>query len=427
MNVARSRGYLRLTRLALLALLLSIASCSDNGHAIDGSPSPCGPFGMELPTSEFHEYYLEWTPDGAQIAFNYAPASMPDGRENSKSAIWLVDVDNPRLRMVVDANPGYLLPYGFHADVSPDGTRIVYATCEFPSEGLRGYGENSERSAYRYEIAVINLDGAEQQRLTKNTYRDHYPVWSPDGSRIAFIANPSNPAALSRRGYWKSIVLNTMSVDGSDVRQAVVSVASALAYAPPVWSPNGQHMAFVSHYGSGDILFTVRADGSELMKIGTVENMTNLRRGDLSMVVLPTWSPDGERLAFALADVEGELGGIYTARPDGTDLLQVAEPLGNVSQVLWSPDGSEILVVADQELFLIQPDGSGLNAMELAIPATAWRIAAWSPDSTRIAFHDPFSTPLVYTVARDGTDLRSLVTVDDDGNLAPANPPEETQ
>ena len=102
---------------------------------------------------------------------------------------------------------GLPLLYGFHADMSPDGRRVVYSTCEFPERDVR-YAV--DREDYHYDIAVINLDGTEQQRLTENTYLDHYPVWSPDGSRIAFIANPPRKDYF----YEEGARLYTMATNG---------------------------------------------------------------------------------------------------------------------------------------------------------------------------------------------------------------------
>ena len=152
--------------------------------------------------------------------------------------------------------------------------------------------------------------------------------------------------------------------------------------------------------------------------------------------VVSSWSPEGEYLAFAMADEERKIAGIYTARRDGTDLTQVLAPQRpewNVSLVIWSPDGSELLVGSDSLFFIVRRDGSNVRRVKLATPLDRpWRVGAWSPDGTRVAIYvpgDPYDNipPVLYTVARDGTDLRSLVTIDADGNLAPANPPQESQ
>ena len=104
----------------------------------------------------------------------------------------MVDADGTQVHRIVDANPGDIFEYGYYADMSPDGTKIVYSTCEFPTEGEVTY---SERENYNYEIAVINLDGTGQRRLTENRTFEHYPVWSPDGSRIAYLSG--DPALMN--------------------------------------------------------------------------------------------------------------------------------------------------------------------------------------------------------------------------------------
>ena len=73
--------------------------------------------------------------------------------------IWAVGADGSQLRLIVDANPVDTFTYGFYANVSPDGTRIVYATCEFLTENIPLASYDTERRKYHYEIAVINLDG----------------------------------------------------------------------------------------------------------------------------------------------------------------------------------------------------------------------------------------------------------------------------
>ena len=87
-------------------------------------------------------------------------------------------------------------------------------------------------------------------------------------------------------------------------------------------------MAFLAAY-EGGFLYTIRSDGTEWTRVA---GPVVIAVPDLSVKsakyywktpVLPAWSPDGELLAFVMADEEGEPVGVYTVRPDGADLILV--------------------------------------------------------------------------------------------------------
>ena len=114
-----------------------------------------------------HGRFVEWTPQGSHIVFD-------DG-----SRVMMVDLEGTRLDTVVDANPGHWynddanpplwFDYGFHADLSPDGTRIVYSSCEYPTGDIDTSAADwrSERRKYNYEIASVALDGSAPSALPK--------------------------------------------------------------------------------------------------------------------------------------------------------------------------------------------------------------------------------------------------------------------
>ena len=360
--------------------------------------------------------------------------------------ILALDIAGAQVREVADVDADshysgsyggfYRFAYGFYADVSPDGSRVVYSTCEYvldePGGGMYSEG---------YEIAMVNIDGTDKKRLTNNERFDHYPVWSPDGTRVAIVANTSMiHEVLPFEDDMKLVIISPDAPAASQPHDTT----SWVALYPPVWSPDGQRLAFIADEGGIDDgingLYVIGSDGAGLTRIGAT-------------TAAATWSPDGEELAFASLD--GETPIIYAVRPDGTgrrtvwrgespptsiSLWSSRDP-SRVSQVSWSPDGSELLFLAgeaylfdklrliDTEFrnraayllnaaYLVRSDGTGLRSLAPGLPSTR---AAWSPDGSRIAIYHP--AHLLATVARDGTDLRFLMGLGKEGRFQALNPP----
>ena len=325
-------------------------------------------------------------------------------------------------------NSTYRFDYGSYADVSPDGSRIVYSTCEYVLDEPEGamYSEG-------YEIVTVNIDGTDRKRLTNNERFDHYPVWSPDGTQVAIVANTSGEFA---GGDFMKLVIISPDVPGRDINRFLTTRRVALY--PPVWSPDGQRLAFIADEGEID-------DGIDGLYVIGSNSAGQTRIGETTAAA--AWSPDGEELAFA--SIDGDAPIIYAVRPDGTGLRTVwrgespptsispwpsREP-SRVSQVSWSPDGSELLFLAGEvffpnavypsnvgvladEAYLVRSDGTDLRRLAPSIPSTR---AAWSPDGSRIALYQPGRH--IVSISRDGTDLRFLMIVDEEGPPHPLNPP----
>ena len=416
-----------LARLAVVALLpLAAYGCGQggpppwqDGQYTEGAPDPCGFW--ELAHRDRYEHFIHWPQDGSHLVFNI------------DASTWTLDVEGAKLQQVADtveADDRYAhAHFGHYADVSPDGSRIVYSTCEYRLDG--------------YELAAVRVDGTDKRRLTVDGYFDHYPVWSPDGKQIAFVrqqlyADPTRDGPNFLDYYpifdseLPSVKLTILRAEKGvldallrrgDVRR--LEATSRLALYPPVWSPDGDYLAFIANEGERRryryrgkfayrytrVLHTVRADGSQLARIGET-------------TALPTWSPDGDELAYATVDGEvPALYAVYAVRPDGTGRRLVwsggaDDGFAPISQVLWSPDGSDILFFSN-ESYLVRPDGSGLRRLGIPRHVPDAR-AAWSPDGSRIAIY--FPNLQIVTVSRDGTELVVHAEAANIGTLPPKPP-----
>ncbi len=275
------------------------------------------------------------------------------------------------------------------AGVAVVGARLLSPTPALPRGDAAVIAFSSdEGDLSRGDIYTVRADGSDLHQLTNassDNGSDQAPVWSPDGTRIAF------------RSYRESKnSVEVMDAGGANRTVLWSSGAGRDPYCAEhddlAWSPDGQTVAFAAHEacpGQPD-LFAAAADGStparRLLAAGT--------NG-----VFPRFSPDGRRIAFLGSEGAGA-GSLYVAEvesagadPRGLQARRIGPDLeySAVDQWFpphWSPDGTELALAvgpfADTgDIVVVKADGSGqrLLATDQAFNPT------WSPDGKRIAFH----------------------------------------
>ena len=154
---------------------------------------------------------------------------------------------------------------------------------------------------------------------------------------------------------------------------------------------------------------------------------TRLRRLTYGSIDLePSWSSDGQLIAFLRIDPKTHQSGIWVVRPDGSGRRRILSSLRNVTDPVWSPVAARVLVTDGRRLLVVAADGSGLRALAtLSADSTGARIDPepdWSPDGGKVVFDQmrPGSDGRsdIWLVEANGSGLRRL-TVSPGSDFSP--------
>ena len=219
---------------------------------------------------------------------------------------------------------------------------------------------------------------ASAARLPVLASHDWWPVFSPNGKRVAFT---------NVNGQGRVFTLEV--ADAATHR--VTTLAHGSYQLLPSWSPDSTRLA----YQSGGRVWTIGVDGAGRREVhpggapawsstGTLAYVAGgtLRAGAqvlaTQVIGRPAWSPDGGALAFARSD------GIHVVPLDGAE-QKVASSVQEPRSVAWSPDGARIAFADDASVFVVAANGSSAP-QRVAGPFADLGPLSWAPAGDALAY-----------------------------------------
>ncbi|MBL7152302.1 MAG: PD40 domain-containing protein [Phycisphaerae bacterium] len=241
-------------------------------------------------------------------------------------------------------------------------------------------------------------------RLTDDVREEHAPVWSPDGSKIAYVSCPEGE-------YIGELHVLDLAAGSVDIIYDYVSWSRGLHWV-------GDYIAFLKREepyvpGAGDNdVWKIKEDGTGLQQI-TFTETNGIDRGNDGVGTTGVFalSPDGSKLAFVANHGNGWYDP-YVCNADGSDGYVLLQNLPHCFYIKWNADGSKVYYAGGgdhhlpQTMYRSNPDGSGDETITGGLPQMT--DFSFSPDGSTVGvitgiFHRPCKSCPVDQIDRNLT------------------------
>jgi eukaryotic-like serine/threonine-protein kinase len=331
----------------------------------DATPKPYSPAPFP-PGSHFNNPSIAFAPDGKSIAIGVA-------FEGRGETTWLLPWPPGPARPLFP----HVLPFANTPQISwlPDSRHLIFA---------------DSNSGHHYELFMADVQSGAWWPMYKQDRPALQPSVSPDGTRLAYQSNLSHADVIA------------VPLGGGPVRTVLGSSRTEqMADASPV-AP--QIVYVTDRRGAQEIWIDSTAEGWDRPLI---QSGTRLDGSTADTFLDPVFSPDGQRVAFAAKSGGGRVH-VYTTFVSGGTPVRATNIDGLEDAPAWSPDGNWIafghVVGTDFLLGKVRP-GSGEKPIDLGhIGGNS--VPAWSPTGEWIAVHDEQGKPMLFSP--DGKPPRPL-------------------
>jgi serine/threonine protein kinase len=321
---------------------------------------------LPIPLTEFGSPGL--SNDGNWAAF---PAADANGRWD----IYYMNTVSGESRCITSDSSMYMQ----HADISPDGSQIVY---------------DRANAAMHPEIAIVSSVGGQSKKVVDDGV---YPRWRPDGQRIGYVRWKSYGSQSGKAEFW------TIKPNGNDNRRELVDSISneAESFA---WSPDGRSICWIRY---------VSEQCKEVMVYTLSTGRARQVTFDKKDITDVCWVPNG-RIIFA-SNRSGNFN-LWMVPASGGSVTQITKGAGPDHSMEISSDGTKLLYCQRQyfgHIWIAGTDGSNPHQITFD-DALLWRVN-FTPDGRRIlfGFAEPDGTregSFVCSIDRDGRNRRQLTS-----------------
>jgi TolB protein len=290
-------------------------------------------------------------------------------------------VNGPKI-LFTRCSAGCVTPDTHLLTINPDGTSPTQFLPGSPVALDSSYSPDGTRSAYAYcptdpnscVIATNNAAGTDPHPLATldPNVHDDYPVFSPDGSKIAFFREVASNCDTTCV-FTDSLMI--MGSGGANPTPLTSDVNPSVVNAEMSFSPDGSKIIFED---AAQGLSVIPSDGSALP---AVWDAVSTGEEDSS----PDWSPDGSKIVFIHDDGTNLRINAMAASPGATLTPLGADPGPNLDdyEPSYSPDGQKILFELYDKTAFLSPiwvmDSNGANPKRLTDADQFDFRAVWAP------------------------------------------------